>query len=181
MTTSEIEPWEHPDIASRIQYLRKTPRLGGVQVQVRFTNGYGLSVINFGGQDVEVMVLNQEDGTVAGRQIPVTALPWIWKSLQYDSVIGHLTPDELVELVCDVAYWPALVHTDDEDRVEGILRHAYVADDWYHPMRPDVPACRDCAEARGHPVHEMSSTEIVMTSEGGPPNVEGSHAMGESK
>lgn len=105
MKTTEIEPWDRPDIQARIAYFKKTNPLGGTQIRITFTNGYGLSIINFGGLDVEAMVLDLESNGM-GRRVPDEALSWVRDGLEADDAIGHLSPDELIELVHNVSVWP---------------------------------------------------------------------------
>jgi hypothetical protein len=109
MTTSLItneEFWHDSDLITRLRLKTQSTRDWGIQYHLQFVNGYGLSIINGAGLGVEVMVLDAEDGTIAKDDVPVEALVWIREMLADDTVIAHLNPTELRDIIFDVAYWP---------------------------------------------------------------------------
>lgn len=115
------EFWHDADLMLRLKYKKENTRPWGTQYHLQFINGYGMSIINGAGSGVEVMILDAEDGTVAGEGVPIEALVWIREMLADDTVIAHLNPAELRDIILDVAYWPD--HTPQEGITDGENDH----------------------------------------------------------
>lgn len=100
------EFWRNTELMVRLRSKTVHPHHEGIRYHLQFVNGYGLSILNGAGMGVEVMVLDWDDGTIAREDVPAEALDWIREILAEDLIIAHLNPQELRDIIFDVAYWP---------------------------------------------------------------------------
>lgn len=104
--------WNSADLLGRIRHKQVRTRDYGVvdkgyQVRLDFVNGYSMSVINDGGLGVETMIMTtHDDEAVVDDAVPHMALKFILQRLRHDTIIAFLTPEELRDVLLDVAYWP---------------------------------------------------------------------------